>query len=130
MRRLRAARRSLTLKVSADGGIIEVRADDKVLGEVVRLASDSSSSMSGSFSHRPAYADYAPLFQSLARALDAGNQEEAAALQARLEAQGIEVWHTSHDMRIDRPQSLVIADGKARFVPNDSFLMMRSGGLG
>lgn len=130
MRRPRPARRSLTLKISADGGVIEVRANDKVLGEVVRLASDSSSTMTGSFSHRPAYADYASLFLGLSRALDAGQQEAAADLQARLEAQGVEVWHTSHDMRIDRPQSLVIAEGKVRFAPNDSFLMMRSGGLG
>jgi hypothetical protein len=130
MRRPRAARRSVTLKISADGGVVEVRANDKVLGEVVRLASESSDAMTGSFSHRPAYADYAPLFLSLSRALDAGEQTAAADIRARLEAQGVEVWHTSHDMRIDRPQSLVIADGKIRFVPNDSFLMMRSGGLG
>jgi hypothetical protein len=130
MRRPRAARRSVTLKVSADGGVIEVRANDKVLGDVVRLASESSSSMTGAFSHRPAYADYAPLFLSLSRALDAGEQDAAADLRARLEAQGVEVWHTSHDMRIDRPQSLVIADGKVHFAPNDAFLMMRSGGLG
>jgi hypothetical protein len=130
MRRPRAARRSVTLKVSADGGVIEVRANDKVLGEVARLASESSSSMTGSFSHRPAYADYAPLFLSLARALDAGEEASAADVRARLEAQGVEVWHTSHEMRIDRPRSLIIADGKVRFVPNDAFLMMRSGGLG
>lgn len=130
MRRPRTSRRSLTLKISADGGVIEVRANDKVLGEVVRLASESSSLMTGSFSHRPAFADYAPLYLSLSRALDAGRQDEAMDLQSRLEAQGVEIWHTSHDMRIDRPQSLVIADGKVRFVPNDAFLMMRSGGLG
>jgi hypothetical protein len=85
--------------------------------------------MHGSFSHRPAYADYAPLFLQLARAIDAGATEEEADVRARLEAQGVEVWHTSHEMRIDRPQSLVIADGKARFAPNDAYLMMRTGGL-
>lgn len=129
MRRVRP-RRSLTVNISADGGVIEVRANDKVLGEVVRLSSESSDVMVGSFSHRPAYADYASLFLSLSRALSAGATDEAAAMHARLEAQGVEVWHNSHDMRIDRPNSLVISDGKARFMPNDSFLMMRSGGLG
>lgn len=129
MRRPRPQRRSVSVKLSADGGLIEVRANDKVLGEVARLQSESDQAMSGGFSHRPAYADYAPLFLQLARALDAGNAEEAAGVRDRLEAQGVEVWHTSHEMRIDRPQSLVIKDGKARFAPNDAFIMMRTGGL-
>jgi hypothetical protein len=129
MRRPRPQRRSVSVKLSADGGIVEVRANDKVLGEVARLQSQSDSSMSGAFSHRPAYADYAPLFLQLARALEAGQHAEAADLHARLEAQGVEVWHNSHEMRIDRPHSLVIADGKVRFAPNDAFLMMRTGGL-
>lgn len=123
------ARRRTSVKISADGGIIEVRANDKVLGEVARLATESDQLMTGGFSHRPAYADYAPLFLQLTRALDAGQQAEAAEVHARLEAQGVEVWHTSHDMRIDRPHSLVIGDGKVRFAPNDAFLMMRTGGL-
>ena len=130
MRRPRPARRSATVRLSADGGIIEVRANDKVLGEVVRLASETGDLMSGSFPPRPAYADYAPLFLGLNRALDGGSTGEANDIRERLEAQGVEVWHTSHDMRIDRPQSLVIGEGRARFMPNDSFLMMRSGGLG
>lgn len=129
MRRPRPQRRSVTVKLSADGGIVEVRANDKVLGEVARLQSESDAVMRGAFSHRPAYADYAPLFLQLARAVDAGRTDEAADVSGRLEAQGVEVWHTSHDMRIDRPRSLVIADGKATFAPNDAFLMMRTGGL-
>ena len=129
MRRPRPQRRSVSVKLSADGGIVEVRANDKVLGEVARLQSVSDAAMTGAFSHRPAYADYAPLFLQLARAVEAGQQDEAHQLHARLEAQGVEVWHTSHEMRIDRPHSLVIADGKVSFAPNDAFLMMRTGGL-
>lgn len=129
MRRPRPQRRSVSVKVSADGGVMEVRANDKTLGEVARLQSQTDALMQGAFSHRPAYADYAPLFLQLARAIDSGNTDEAADLRSRLEAQGVEVWHTSYEMRIDRPQSLVIADGKARFAPNDAFLMMRTGGL-
>ncbi len=129
MRRPRPQRRSVSVKLSADGGTIEVRANDKVLGEVARLQSESDAAMSGSFSHRPAYADYAPLFLQLARAVEAGQLAEAGEVHARLETQGVEVWHNSHEMRIDRPHSLVIAEGKVRFAPNDAFLMMRTGGL-
>jgi hypothetical protein len=129
MRRPRPQRRSVSVKISADGGIIEVRANDKTLGEVARLQSDPNNQMQGAFSHRPAYADYAPLFLQLARAIDAGAADEAADIRARLEDQGVEVWHASYEMRIDRPHSLVIAEGKARFVANDAFLMMRTGGL-
>jgi len=129
MRRPRPQRRSASVKLSADGGVIEVRANDKTLGEVARLQSQSDNVMQGAFSHRPAYADYAPLFLQMARAIDAGEAAAATDASARLESQGVEVWHTSHDMRIDRPKSLVIADGKARFAPNDAFLMMRTGGL-
>lgn len=129
MRRPARQTRSVSVKVSADGGVVEVRANDKVLGEVARLASQSDAAMSGAFSHRPAYADYAPLFLQLARAVEAGDKTEANTLHERLEAQGVEVWHCSYEMRIDRPRSLVIADGKVRFAPNDAFLMMRTGGL-
>ncbi|MGE0766910.1 MAG: hypothetical protein AB7L90_10640 [Hyphomicrobiaceae bacterium] len=129
MRRPRPQRRSASVRLTADGGLIEVRANDKTLGEVARLQSESESLMQGAFSHRPAYADYAPLFLQLVRALDAGHIGEAAEIRTRLEAQGVEIWHTSHEMRIDRPQTLVIADGMVRFTPNDAFLMMRTGGL-
>ncbi|MGE3914268.1 MAG: hypothetical protein AB7F78_01110 [Hyphomicrobiaceae bacterium] len=122
-------RRRTSVKVSADGGIVELRANDKVLGEIVRLESQSGQAMAGAFSHRPAYADYAPLFLQLARALEAGDTAAADALHARLETQGVEVWHTSHDMRIDRPCSVVVGDGRVRFAANDAFVMMRTGGL-
>lgn len=129
MRRPRPQRRSASVRLSADGGIIEVRANDKTLGEVARLQSESDSLMQGAFSHRPAYADYAPLFLQLTQSINAGQADQTADLRARLETQGVEVWHTSHEMRIDRPQTLVIAEGKVRFAPNDAFLMMRTGGL-
>ncbi len=129
MRRPRPQRRSASVRISADGGIVEIRANDKVLGEVARLQSASDAVMTGAFSHRPAYADYAPLFLQLARAIEAGRADEAGEVRARLEAQGVEVWHTSHEMRIDRPLSLAIADGKVSFAPNDAFLMKRTGGL-
>ena len=125
----RPVRRRVSVKISADGGIVEVRANDKVLGEVARLAAESDQLMVGAFSHRPAYADYAPLFLELVRALHGSHDARAADVRARLELQGVEVWHTSHEMRIDRPQSLVIGDGKVQFAPNDAFLMMRTGGL-
>jgi hypothetical protein len=121
--------RRVTIKRSADGGLIEIRAGEKVLGQVSGLASHSDTVMTGTFAHRPAYADFAPVFLKLARALGAGQGDEAGVLREELEAASVEVWHTSHDMRIDRPRSLVIADGAVTFAPNDAFLMMRTGGL-
>jgi hypothetical protein len=130
MRRPQGVKRSVTVKRSADGGVIEIRAGDKVLGQVSRLESQSESVMTGAFSHSPAYADFAPGFLKLARALVAGRTDEATEVRNGLEAAGLEVFHTSHDMRIDRPRSLVIADGKATFSPNDAFIMMRTGAHG
>jgi hypothetical protein len=130
MRRPSGVKRSVTIKRSADGGIIEVRAGDKVLGQVSGLQSHSETVMTGTFSHRPAFADHTADFLNLSRALSAGDAAEAGAVRHALEAAGIQVWHTSHDMRIDRPLSLVVAEGVATFTPNDAFLMMRTGGLG
>ncbi len=123
-------RRSVTVKRSADGGAVELRAGDKVLGQVSSLQSQSESLMTATFSHRPAFADFATRFLQLARALDAARTDEIAQIRAALEADGVEVWHTSYDMRIDRPASVVVAEGGIRFAPNDAFLMMRTGGLG
>jgi hypothetical protein len=121
--------RRVTIKRSADGGLVEIRAGDKVLGQVSRLQSVSDALMTGSFTHRPAYVDVAPQFQGLASALAAGRDDDVEEARSRLEAAGVEVWHTSHDMRIDRPRTLVIAEGMASFAPNDAFQMMRTGGL-
>jgi hypothetical protein len=122
--------RRVTVKRSADGGLIEVRAGGRVLGGVSGLQSQSDTVMTGSFTHRPAYADLAPDFLRLAKAIAAGDAATATAVREALEAAGVEVWHTSHDMRIDRPRSLAIVEGTATFAPNDAFLMMRTGGLG
>ncbi|MDX2157700.1 MAG: hypothetical protein SFW09_14460 [Hyphomicrobiaceae bacterium] len=130
MRRPASPRRSTSIRLSADGGVIEIRAGDKVLGEVSRLQSQTEGAMTGAFTHRPAYADFAPEMLKLTRALAASRLDEADALRAALEAAGLEVWHTSHEMRIDRPRSLSVSDGTATFSPNDAFLMMRTGGLG
>ena len=125
----RPTRRRVSVKVSADGGTVELRANDKVLGEIARLETHTDQLMSGAFSHSPAYADYGPLFLQLARAREAGDTVAAASLRERLEQQGVEVWHNSYEMRIDRPLSLEVGDGKVHFAPNDAFLMMRTGGL-
>lgn len=122
-------RRSVTVRRAADAASIEVRAGDKVLGTVARLASESDTLMTGAFTHRPAYADFAADFLGLAAASAAGRGDERAQLHARLEAARIGVWHTTHDMRIDRPATLEIADGKVAFAPNDAFTMLRTGGL-
>lgn len=123
-------RRSVTIKKSADGGLVEVRAGDRVLGQVSGLTSETGGVMTGAFTHRPSYADFAEQFLALARAEKDGRELEAAQLRAALEAGNVEIWHTSYDMRIDKPASLLIGEGRVRFVPNDAFLMMRTGGLG
>ena len=122
-------RRSVTIKRSADGGLIELRAGEKVLGGVSNLQGHSDQLMTGTFSHRPAYADFAAQVLALARALDSAQMDEVNQLRAALEAAHVEVWHTSHDMRIDKPRTIVIRDGQISFTPNDAFIMMRTGGL-
>ncbi len=122
-------RRSVTVKRSADANAIEVRARETTLGQIARLSMHSDTHATGSFTHRPAYADFTADFLALSRALEAGRPDDEAEIRARLAEAGVEVWHTVHDMRIDRPGSLAIVDGEARFAPNDAFLMMRTGGL-
>jgi hypothetical protein len=122
-------RRSVTVKRSTDANAIEVRARETTLGQITRVAMHSDTQATGSFTHRPAYADFAADFLALARALDAGRADDEAAIRRRFAEAELQVWHTTHDMRIDRPGSLAIVDGEARFAPNDAFLMMRTGGL-
>jgi hypothetical protein len=129
MRRSISIKRTATVKRSADGGVVELRAGDKVLGYVSGLSSQSDRLMTATFSHHPAYADFAPVFLRLARAIEAGRADEEADARSALEAAGVEVWHTSHDMRIDKPGTLSIAEGLIGFAPNDAFVMMRTGGL-
>lgn len=121
---------TVTRRTTGDTAQILVRAGDKVLGQVARLAGDDGAVMSGAFTHRPAFADFVDLFARLERATSAGDAATAEAARGEIAALGIEVWHTVHEMRLDQPGSLVIAAGEARFRPTDSFLMMRTGGLG
>ncbi len=123
-------RRTITVRKSADGGTIEVRAGDRVLGQVSGLQGEDGGEMTGGFTHRPAYADFAAEFLGLARAANDGRSDEASATRVALESAHVEIWHTAHDMRIDKPGTISIAEGRVRFAPNDAFLMMRTGGLG
>ena len=84
--------------------------------------------MSGSFTHRPAFVDFSELFDRLERVLAAG--EPADAIRAEIAERGIEVWHATHDMRLDQPGSLSIGGGEIKFRATDAFLTMRTGGLG
>lgn len=123
-------RRSVTIKKSADAGIVEVRAGERVLGQVSSLGGEPGGGMSGTFTHRPAFADLSAEFLKLARAESGGRTDEAASIRAAVEAAHVEIWHINYDMRIDKPGTIAIGEGRVRFVPNDAFLMMRTGGLG
>ena len=117
-----------TRRTMGDTAAVLVRAGDKVLGSIARLSGgDVGDGMSGAFTHRAAFADYADLFQRLQKA-SAGN-EPTDEMRAEIESAGIEVWHSVHDMRLDRPGSISIAGGEVHFRPNDAFVMLRTGGL-
>ena len=120
----------ITRRTTGDSAQVLVRASDKVLGSVARLAGDDGAVMAGPFTHRPAFADFAEVFARLDKATTAGDTDAAQAARAEIDAAAIEVFHTVHEMRLDQPGSLVIAGGEVRFRPTDSFLMMRTGGLG
>lgn len=117
-----------TRRTTGDTAAVLVRAGDKVLGAVARLSGDEvGDRMSGSFTHRPSFVDYADMFQRLQKAID--TNEPTDDTRAEIEAAGIEVWHSVNDMRLDRPQSIGITGGEVHFRPNDAFIMMRTGGL-
>lgn len=120
----------VTRRTTGDSAQVLVRAGDKVLGSVARLAGDDGAVMAGAFTHRPAYADFVELFARLDKATAAGDAAAIEAARAGIDAARIEVFHTVHEMRLDQPGSLVITGGEVRFRPTDSFLMMRTGGLG
>ena len=117
----------VTRRVSGDTAAVLVRTGDKVLGSIARLSGDEGVLMAGAFTNRPAYTDYVDLFLRLEKAVASG--APADDIRAEIAAAGIEVWHTGHEMRIDRAGTLVIAGGEARFMPTDAFVMMRTGGL-
>lgn len=122
-------RRSVTIRKSGDSAPIQVRAGEAVLGVVAGLEQAGEGALRGRFTHRPAYADHAATFLALERARERGDADEATRLAGVVEAGGVEVWHTVHDMRIDEACSLVIAGGAATFRPTGAFLMLRTGGL-
>jgi hypothetical protein len=120
---------SVTRRTSGDTATILVRAGDRELGAITGLGSGDGDSLEGSFANRPAFVDFTAAFRAHADAVEKGDAALIAAETAALAKLGVEVWHTVHDMRIDQPGSLAISGGRARFRPNDAFLMMRTGGL-
>lgn len=120
---------SVTRRTSGDTSAVLVRAGDRELGIITGLGSGDGDTLEGSFTNRPAYVDYTDAFRAHAEAVETGDATLIAARAAVVLALGVEVWHKVHDMRIDRPGTLTIWGGRARFKPNDAFLMMRTGGL-
>ena len=129
MRRPASRPVSVTRRTTGDTASIIVRAGDKQFGAITQLGPDADDALSGSFVHRPAFGDVAAVFNELARAIQAADPGAIASRREELAQLGVEVWHSVHDMRIDAPGSLTIAAGRARFRPNDAFLMLRTGGL-
>lgn len=127
----RTATRSVTIRKRAEAATIELRCGETVLGALrnVAGATGGGATMSGAFTHAPAHADFAERFLALSSALKTGDTTAAAAIQAEIEAAGVHVYHTQHDMRIDRPGTAQVLDGEVRFAPSDAYLMMRTGGL-
>ncbi len=127
----RSATRSVTIRKRGDASPIELRAGETTLGSLRNVAGTTgdSATMSGLFTHAPAYADFTERFMAISAALNASDPAKAAAIQAEIEAAGVHVYHLQHEMRIDRPASVQMIDGEVRFAPNDAYLMMRTGGL-
>lgn len=122
--------RRVVIARTPDQAGVTLRIGDTVLGHVANLAGESGQEMTGRFTNTPAFADHADHFARLAKAQAEHDEVVAAALADEVEALGIHLHHSVHDMRIDRPGSLAIKGGIVRFLPNDSFLILRSGGLG
>jgi hypothetical protein len=127
----RSATRTVTIKKRGEAAPIELRAGETTLGTLrnVSGATGDAATMSGTFTHAPAYADFTERFLAIASALKAGDAAAGDALQAEIEAAGVHVYHLQHDMRIDQPRSVQVIGGEVRFSPNDAYLMMRTGGL-
>jgi hypothetical protein len=127
----RSATRTVTVKRRAETATIELRAGETTLGTLRGVAGTvgDSATMTGQFTHAPAYADFTERFLALATAIRDGDAQRAATEQTDLEAAGVHVYHAQHEMRIDRPATVQIVGGEVRFTPNDAYLMMRTGGL-
>jgi hypothetical protein len=127
----RSATRTVTIKKRGEAAPIELRAGETTLGSLrtVSGVTGSHETMSGIFTHAPAYADFTERFLAIASALKAGDAAAATTIQDEIEAAGVHVYHLQHEMRIDRPASVQVIGGEVRFSPNDAYLMMRTGGL-
>jgi hypothetical protein len=127
----RTATRTVTVKKRAETASIELRAGETTLGALRGVAGTvgDSATMTGQFTHAPAYVDFTESFLALATALRDGDARRVEAERASLEAAGVHVYHAQHEMRIDRPATIQIVGGEVRFAPNDAYLMMRTGGL-
>ena len=127
----RSATRSVTVKRRAETATIELRSGETTLGALRAVAGTigDSATMTGQFTHAPAYADFTERFLALATALREGNATRASAERAALESANVHVYHVQHEMRIDRPASVQMVAGEVRFTPNDAYLMMRTGDL-
>lgn len=127
----RSATRSVTVKRRAETATIELRAGETTLGTLRAVAGTvgDSATMSGQFTHAPAYADFTERFLALATALRDGDASLAASERAALESANVHLYHVQHEMRIDRPGTVQMIAGEVRFTPNDAYLMMRTGGL-
>jgi hypothetical protein len=126
----RTATRSVTIRKRAEAAPIELRVGETTLGALRNVSGTTgdNATMSGVFTHAPAYAEFSERFLALGSALKTGDAA-ATALQSEIEAAGVHVYHVQHDMRIDRPGTVQIIGGEVRFSPNDAYLMMRTGGL-
>lgn len=127
----RSAPRTVTVKRRAEMATIELRCGETTLGTLRGVAGTvgDRATMTGQFTHAPAYADHTERFLALATALREGDAPRAAAERAAVEAAGVHVYHAQHEMRIDRPSTVQVVGGEVRFTPNDAYLMMRTGGL-
>jgi hypothetical protein len=98
-----------------EGGGMTVRCGEAVLGFVTQLQGGDEE-MQGRFAPGPHYAAHAQLVR----------QRTAA----ENERQGLHVFSSVHDMRIDVEETLVIEGETVRFRPAGAFIVLRSGGLG
>ena len=127
----RSATRTVIIKKRAETAPIELRCGETALGTLrsVTGTTGDGATMAGQFTHAPAFTEFAEKFMTLTTALRENDAATAAGVQTDLETAGLHIYHTQHDMRIDRPASLRVVAGEVQFAPNDAYLMMRTGGL-
>lgn len=98
-----------------EGGGITVRCGDDIVGFLTRLEGGDEE-MRGHFARGPQFAAHAQLVTK--------------AEPAEREKNGLHVFSSVHDMRIDEEATLAIEGDIARFRPAAAFIVLRSGGLG